>query len=609
MTAEKLLYLASLVIFAFGTLTFFVLSISYWREWIGRRTRRGSAVFPVFTVVCAAACLMNLLVQTPLFAFLNPEWMQPMLVARNLAASLLPPILLHLVYDMETTGLRARAMWRAVVAVVYAGCVLYAVLEPLGDLAGRSSAIALCAAGALGLAMQMSSRRVVGGAQRSHRNWVRGLLALIVVSAAAGLTWPGAFMGLMPDYLVLAFFCVSLYYRARLAFFDLLVKRGLFFLAGLVMLTAWFAAAGPITARADWNAVIIALLLLPFWLVGPWIYRVVERAVDRVWLRRRYSAADAERQFLQDVQASANEDDLRTRASSSLGEIFQAAVTVEIGDAAHSAGSEDGLTATVAGGGWIAVAPRRDGIPYLSDDRRCLLSLAASLSVVLENVRFRQDRLRQAEREQELRWLASRAELKALRAQINPHFLFNALNSIAGLIAEQPQLADETIERLGRVFRYTLRKSEKEWVPLREEVEFIEAYLQVEQARFGDRLSLAFNVQPDAGQVPIPAMSIQPLIENAIKHGVAAMEGPGMVALAARVEDGSLHVEVRDNGPGFPVGYSLGAPGNGGGSHGLSNVMERLHGYYGTAARIEWTGGPDGTRVCLTIPSSHAVGR
>jgi hypothetical protein len=119
-------------------------------------------------------------------------------------------------------------------------------------------------------------------------------------------------------------------------------------------------------------------------------------------------------------------------------------------------------------------------------------------------------------------------------AQINPHFLFNALNAIAGLIPDQPQLADETVEQLAQVFRYTLRKSEKEWARLDEEVEFAAAYLRVEQARFGERLRVEFQVDPSTDTIQVPAMSIQPLIENAVKHGVSAVEGRGTVGLRAR---------------------------------------------------------------------------
>jgi len=237
--------------------------------------------------------------------------------------------------------------------------------------------------------------------------------------------------------------------------------------------------------------------------------------------------------------------------------------------------------------GWIHVAPRSDSIPFMSDDKRLMQSLARTLSVVMENVRFR-------EREQQLLLLASRAELKALRAQINPHFLFNALNAIAGLIQIQPQLADETVEQLAEVFRYTQRKSEKEWVRLDEEVEFVTAYLRVEQARFGERLETELCVDPAAAAILIPAMTIQPLIENAIKHGVSALAGRGRVSLNARISDGCLSVEVSDNGPGFPAGAEMG--------HGLRNIVERLNGYYGESASVQWRCGEQRTTVSLKIP-------
>jgi LytS/YehU family sensor histidine kinase len=224
--------------------------------------------------------------------------------------------------------------------------------------------------------------------------------------------------------------------------------------------------------------------------------------------------------------------------------------------------------------------------------------------MVLENVRYRADRLKQEQREQMLRWLASRAELKALRAQINPHFLFNALSVIAGLVHYRPELADATIEQLAQVFRYTLSKSENEWAPLAEEVDFVMAYLRVEQARFGDRLRVELDVQPAAARVPIPAMSIQPLIENAIRHGISALEGPGTVGLRAAVNGQCVSVEVFDSGPGFPPGFRLDQNGD---NHGLRNVADRLCGYYGDAARLSWDSGRDGTHVVMTIPKSGAA--
>jgi LytS/YehU family sensor histidine kinase len=223
---------------------------------------------------------------------------------------------------------------------------------------------------------------------------------------------------------------------------------------------------------------------------------------------------------------------------------------------------------------------------------------------VLENVRFREEQRRQREREEQLRLLASRAELTALRAQINPHFLFNALNAIAGLIPSRPELADETIEQLAQVFRYTLRKSGSEWVRLDEEVEFAAAYLRVEQARFGERLSIDVVTEPGAEGVSVPAMSIQPLVENAIKHGVARREGKSEVRLSCRFHEAALHVEVCDNGPGFPPGFELeSSPG-----HALRNIAGRLNGYYGVMAKLLWESKPGLTRVTLEIPCEAPAG-
>jgi LytS/YehU family sensor histidine kinase len=252
--------------------------------------------------------------------------------------------------------------------------------------------------------------------------------------------------------------------------------------------------------------------------------------------------------------------------------------------------------------GSIRLEARRDSIPFLSDDRRLLQSLAGSLSIVLDNVRYRVEGLRQREREQQLRWLTGRAELKALRAQINPHFLFNALNSIAGLIRTEPRLADETIEQLAQVFRYTLRNSESEWARLGEEMDFVAAYLRVEKARFGERLQLQFDLDEAAQGSLIPAMTIQPLAENAIKHGVRAVAEGGTVSVRTRVGDGCLIVEVHDSGPGFPPGFSIEEEGEG---HGLRNVMERLRGYYGEVARLFWDSGPGGTQVTLHLPHTQ----
>jgi len=311
--------------------------------------------------------------------------------------------------------------------------------------------------------------------------------------------------------------------------------------------------------------------------------------IDRVWLRRRYTSAGAERHFLSAIQAAEGEEDLRARATAALAEVFEADAKVMFDLPAAPAVE---LAAEIGAHGWAALGPRGNGIPYLSDDRHLLQSLARTLGVVLENVRFR-------EREEHLRVLAGRAELKALRAQINPHFLFNALNAIASLIHTTAGAAEDTVEHLAEVFRYTLRKSEHEWVRLDEEIEFVSAYLRVEQARFGERLAVEIAVDPAAGAVSVPAMCVQPLVENAIKHGTSHVEGRGSVRLHAAIEGDSLAVEVTDNGPGFPADFRIGA---GEAGHGLRNVADRLSGYYGTSASLECRNERQGARVSLKLP-------
>ena len=621
MLGYQLLYLISLVTFTFGALTFSVLMLFYWRQRRLRPRPAGGSVFPAFTVACAAAFLTNLLLRVVAAGSEDSPAATGLAIALDLAAGLLPPLLLHLIYREEEPGLPARRVWRCVLVLFYLTSAATALAKSLSganvlddrwsDRLDGVPALRLAAAGILGLAIQVLSRRHTAAAERRHRWWNRLLLGLMVLVAALNLAQALPIWGLLPDYLVLGFFCVTLYYKERLVFFDLLIKRGAFFAIAVAGLTLFFATAPPVLQRlpADWSRPwITALLLTPLWLAAPWIYGRLTETIDHVWLRRRYSPAEAERQFARAIQGAGTEDELVLRAGQSLSDIFQAPAAVCFAARPEpSASAVDGLTTLLeqqgAQLGWIALPVRPNSVPYLSDDRRLLQSLTRTLSVVIENVRFRQRQQQQDEREQQLRWLASRAELRALRAQINPHFLFNALNAIAGLIPDHPQLADETVEQLAQVFRYALRKSEKEWARLDEEVEFAAAYLRVEQARFGERLRVEFQVESSTHSIQVPAMSIQPLVENAIKHGVSAVEGRGTVALCARLIGEALSIEVFDNGPGFPAAFSLSAPASPDtGGYGLRNVAERLRGYYGDLARLHWENRADGTHVFVRIP-------
>jgi len=550
----------TLVTLVFSAFTFWVLAVSYWRE---RRLRDRSA-FAAFTIVCAAAFSINLL------ATLLPDWETPPAVALDLVTGMIPALLLHLVLG------RARFWFYALVGCAAAALALDDLELLSAPYRDQLPAVTLAAGAALGLVLLRVNTRL--------QLWYRWLLLLTLAVALGSLFNRSAVTVLAPDYLLLAFFCVTLYYQERLIFFDLLIKRGAFFTL------AFAAVTGLLLIAHVANAVSVALSVTVLFLLAPWIDARLGHLIDRVFLRRRYSIPEAERVFLNELQPATSEADLRSRAERSLAMIFQAPSTVSF-EAQPPEPEAEGMAAAS-----IAVKPRPSGIPFMSDDRRLFDSLARTLEVVLENVRFR-------EQKRELQLLASRAELKALRAQINPHFLFNALNAIAGLIPTQPELADRTVEELAQVFRYTLRKSDTEWVRLDEEIEFVGAYLRVEQARFGDRLRVVFNLDPQAGAIPIPAMCVQPLVENAVKHGASIAENGGMVRFSASLDGQVLRLEICDNGPGFPAGFSL----TNSDGHGLRNVAERLRGYYGDGAQLHWETDAGTTRVWLSIPSRPAV--
>ncbi len=203
-------------------------------------------------------------------------------------------------------------------------------------------------------------------------------------------------------------------------------------------------------------------------------------------------------------------------------------------------------------------------------------------------------------RERELTELAATAQLAALRAQINPHFLFNSLNSIAQLIRADPDKAEVCVERLADIFRYILRRAEKEFVPLADELEMTNAYLEIERARFGERLRVETHVDPRSLHQLIPNLILQPLVENAVKHGLSRKRGAGTVRIDAAVTDGCLDLTVGDDGLGMPRPALEGVYERG---VGLRNLRDRLARLYGPSHLPEIRSNPGGgTEVRLRLP-------
>jgi len=195
----------------------------------------------------------------------------------------------------------------------------------------------------------------------------------------------------------------------------------------------------------------------------------------------------------------------------------------------------------------------------------------------------------------ELESLLRQAQLEALRSQLNPHFLFNALHSIAELVHHDPKLAEQLIVRLGELLRQALETTRQPELTLSEELEFIRGYLDIEQMRLGDRLRVNWEVEPDALQARVPSLVLQPLVENAIQHGIAATAAPGTLTLSARRQDGFLHVDIADSGPG------LASPDLRPQGIGIANTRARLQRLYGERHGFELQHG-SGLTVKLRIP-------
>ena len=197
----------------------------------------------------------------------------------------------------------------------------------------------------------------------------------------------------------------------------------------------------------------------------------------------------------------------------------------------------------------------------------------------------------------------SEAKLQALKMQLNPHFLFNTLHSISSLVLIDPPKANQMIARLGEFLRMTLENSEDQMVTLKKELDFLRSYLEIEQTRFQDRLSETFEVEPSALSATVPHLILQPIVENAIQHGIAPHASHGEIVVKAERPDGFLLLEVSDNGSG--ISTNGGSTTNGNGGTGLKNVRSRLAQIYGEDSRFEIknrTGG--GLTVELRFPYS-----
>lgn len=269
-------------------------------------------------------------------------------------------------------------------------------------------------------------------------------------------------------------------------------------------------------------------------------------------------------------------------------------VALVVIDLALFAGVAPLVGALSVGTTWVATFSRLLGTTFFLGLPVYWILVAAMQAVRL--ARAARERERRANR---LEAQLAEARLLALRDQLQPHFLFNALNTVSVLMHEDVEAADRVLMQLSGLLRRALESSAAPEVPLREEMAFLEAYLAIEQARFEDRLSCRVEVAPDLLDARVPSLILQPLVENAVRHGLGASPAPCRIEIAAERRDGRLQLSVRDDGPGLSPGAAEGV--------GLSNTRSRLELLYGGAHSFHLAPAPGGgLLVTMAIPLSSA---
>jgi signal transduction histidine kinase len=242
----------------------------------------------------------------------------------------------------------------------------------------------------------------------------------------------------------------------------------------------------------------------------------------------------------------------------------------------------------------LLLGPREGGRRYLSEDFAVLARLAAAAVEHVEQIRG-----------QQMQRLVSQAELRALQAQINPHFFFNSLNTLYGTISRENAEARRLVLNLSGMFRYFLQ-SEKAFIPISEELRIVRAYLEIEQLRLGPKLRARVEADPESMSAEIPVLSIQPLVENAVKHGVAARHGDGFVHLRIQASDGHIFVSIANSG-GWKSPEARSEQASDGAGVGLGNVRRRLTLCYGDTADIRIRSQDEATEVSFSIPANRSV--
>jgi two-component system LytT family sensor kinase len=551
-------------------------------------------------------------------------------VAAYVALGFLPALFVSAALRPWSRLRRGAGVWVGVVG--YGMASIAAVLHVLNALLAGSppsaTGLRLLALGSLGIvpAVLWTAPR----SQRVHRGLVAAAAVLVFALCALHLaqhlpghdTWSSALLG---HHASLPLALAILYLDYRFAFVDIFLKRALALtlLAGIV-LGLYVGVAGPILSTGDGHlgreprAVGILLGLWAATALGfPLVQRLTNRFVDSVLLRRP-DYARLRGEIAEIVAGQDSTDEILNGVCARLARALHArGITWSAADpqGPPAAPSLPPARRTV-------VLPTHEpprfaleirelapGKVLLSDDLALLDAVALLVARRIDSLRLTHERCERDYREQEVARLATEAELRALRAQLNPHFLFNALNTIGYLMRAAPERAFGTLLDLTRLLRAVLKRSGGDFATLGQELELVRAYLAIEGARFEDRLRVVVDVPEPLQASLVPPLVLQPLVENAIKHGITLRAEGGEVSIVARRHetDETLVLQVVDTGMGASESRMTEGRREG---LGLASIERRLAAYYGRRGSLEITSQPGlGTRATLRIPCGPVSGQ
>jgi two-component sensor histidine kinase len=377
---------------------------------------------------------------------------------------------------------------------------------------------------------------------------------------------------------------------AQTHYADVVLKRSLWLLASVTLATL-------IGLRAETGLaqLMVTLAIAASLLAAPSAFRMLGSFVDRVILKRpEFTVGPLQEEF----RRIAKPDQLIEAALTCLRKTLRVeARWMDTADnesppalASTPVRGPDGLTHR------LEIIASHQARTLMQSELAFLDSVGTQLEHRLDALHFEEEQRALLLREERLKRLLTEAELKALRTQVDPHFLFNTLNTIADLISTNPQQAERMTERLAECFRYALAKHSRDLSTLDEELDFARHYLDIEQVRFGDRLRVQLSRGDAVGTESVPSLLLQPLLENAIRHGLAPLREGGCVTVQAHREGERLHLSVEDDGVGLRADLHPGV--------GLRNVQERLRTLYAQAAEflIGARPGGRGTRISIVIP-------